>query len=77
MAQQRERQEIVNEMLAELGSSERQVISLRFGLNDGIDRTLAQVGRQMGLTRERVRQIEKKAIEKLSTLSEEIHDLEK
>lgn len=44
---------------------ERQVIRLRFGLSDGEFRNLAEVGRKMSLTRERIRQIEKVSLEKL------------
>ena len=44
---------------------ERKVISLRFGLADGHPRTLEEVGREFGVTRERIRQIEAKAIRKL------------
>lgn len=43
----------------------RWILTLRYGLEDGEDRTLQQVGREMGLSRERIRQIEKKAIERL------------
>ena len=48
-----------------LSNQEKQVISLRFGIPDGNDMTLEQVGKNLGLTRERVRQIEKKALNRL------------
>jgi len=48
-----------------LNTQEKQIISLRFGIPDGNDMTLEQVGKNLGLTRERVRQIEKKALIKL------------
>ncbi len=48
-----------------LTARQRQVIELRFGLDDGKDRTLEEVGRSMGITRERARQIEAEAIERL------------
>jgi RNA polymerase primary sigma factor len=47
---------------------ERQVVQLRFGLGDNEAFTLEQVGRRLGVTRERVRQLEQKAIMKLRSL---------
>ncbi|MCS7295817.1 MAG: hypothetical protein NZ761_10530, partial [Dehalococcoidia bacterium] len=44
---------------------ERQVLKLRFGLEDGRARTLEEVGREFGVTRERIRQIEGQALRKL------------
>jgi RNA polymerase primary sigma factor len=51
--------------LGELTERERKIIQLRFGLEDGRFRTLEEVGREFGITRERIRQIEAKAIRKL------------
>ena len=48
-----------------LNNQEKQILSLRFGIPDGNNMTLEQVGKNLGLTRERVRQIEKKALIKL------------
>ncbi len=48
-----------------LTNKEKDVIKLRFGLEDGISHTLEEVGQKCNLTRERIRQIEKKALEKL------------
>jgi len=48
-----------------LTERERSVIEMRFGLNDGKDHTLEEVGRAFGVTRERIRQIEAKALRKL------------
>ena len=55
----------INQALKSLTPREEKVIRLRFGLDDGRPRTLEEVGRDFGVTRERVRQIEAKAIRKL------------
>jgi len=57
--------EQLEESLASLPAKERRVIELRFGLGDGCKRTLEEVGQEFGVTRERIRQIEKKALRKL------------
>jgi len=48
-----------------LNNQEKQIISLRFGIPNGDDMTLEQVGKVLGITRERVRQIQNKALDKL------------
>ena len=48
-------------MLGTLSDRERQVLAMRFGLDDGRTRTLEEVGKAFGVTRERIRQIEAKA----------------
>src|SRR5215216_5372442 len=53
------------EALGKLTERERKIIVLRFGLDDGRFRTLEEVGREFGITRERIRQIEAKALRKL------------
>ena len=55
----------VEDVLASLTLRERRVLQLRFGLEDGRARTLEEVGREFGVTRERIRQIEAKALRKL------------
>ena len=55
----------VQTILSELGSREREVVELRHGMQDGIQYTLEQIGEKLGVTRERVRQIEAKALDKL------------
>ncbi|HVA74747.1 MAG TPA: RNA polymerase sigma factor RpoD [Acidimicrobiales bacterium] len=55
----------VTEALSELSDRERRVVRLRFGLDDGQMRTLEEVGREFGVTRERIRQIESKTLAKL------------
>jgi RNA polymerase primary sigma factor len=57
--------EQVEEVLDSLSGRERRVLQLRFGLDDGRQRTLEEVGHEFGVTRERIRQIEAKALRKL------------
>jgi RNA polymerase primary sigma factor len=58
-------QEQLQKVLGTLNDRERKVIQLRFGLQDGHPRTLEEVGREFGVTRERIRQIESKTLGKL------------
>ena len=55
----------IRSVLSFLSDREREVLEMRFGLNDGKDHTLEEVGRSFGVTRERIRQIEAKALRKL------------
>jgi RNA polymerase primary sigma factor len=55
----------LSELLDELPLREAQVLRLRFGLNDGNEYTLEEVGQKFGLTRERIRQIENNALRHL------------
>lgn len=55
----------VNEILGDLSEKEREILALRHGLSDGIQHTLEEVGKMFGVTRERIRQIEAKAHEKI------------
>ncbi len=57
--------EHIDSLLKDLKERERQVIELRFGLKDGHPRTLEEVGKEFNVTRERIRQIEAKALRKL------------
>lgn len=57
--------ETLNEILGTLTERQRKVLELRFGINDGKERTLEEVGQVFGVTRERIRQIEAKALRKL------------
>lgn len=57
--------EQLNDILGTLNERERKVLELRFGLTDGTPRTLEEVGKEFDVTRERIRQIEAKALRKL------------
>ena len=58
-------QEHVLEILADLTPREQKILEMRFGLKDGMNHTLEEVGREFDVTRERIRQIEAKALEKI------------
>jgi len=53
---------LVQEILATLPEREREILAMRFGLNDGKERTLEEVGERFGVTRERIRQIQEQAL---------------
>jgi RNA polymerase primary sigma factor len=55
----------IKEILADLTERERKILSMRFGLEDNIPHTLEEVGKVFGVTRERIRQIEAKALDKI------------
>jgi RNA polymerase primary sigma factor len=55
----------LRDVLGSLGEREQHVLTMRFGLLDGTPRTLEEVGRELGVTRERIRQIENKTLAKL------------
>lgn len=58
-------QEHVMEILSDLTPREQKILEMRFGLKDGMSHTLEEVGREFDVTRERIRQIEAKALEKI------------
>jgi RNA polymerase primary sigma factor len=68
--------EQIRSALGVLSDREREVLEMRFGLKDGQDHTLEEVGRYFGVTRERIRQIEAKALRKLRhpTRSRQLRD---
>ncbi len=69
-------QELVSNALQDLKPREREILQLRYGMLDGIEKTLAEVGEILNVSRERVRQIEVKALKKLRVKrSEQLKDL--
>ena len=60
----------IDEVLSQLNERERKVLELRFGITDGKPRTLEEIGRDLSLTRERIRQIERKALGRLRSDSD-------
>ncbi len=59
---------LITELLATLNDNEKEIIALRFGLDDRDPQTLDTIGRQFGVTRERIRQIEAKSLDKLRAM---------
>jgi RNA polymerase primary sigma factor len=57
--------EYVGGILQDLDPREQKILKMRFGLEDGVTHTLEEVGEEFGVTRERIRQIESKALEKI------------
>jgi RNA polymerase primary sigma factor len=57
--------ELVQEVLATLDARESRILAMRFGLDDGRPKTLEEVGARLGVTRERIRQIQEQALEKM------------
>ena len=55
----------MDDILMDLSARERKILDMRFGLSDGVTHTLEEVGKEFGVTRERIRQIEAKALEKM------------
>lgn len=68
--------ERVDRLLRSLSAREEQILRIRFGFHDGVARTLQQTGEHFGITRERVRQIEVRALEKLRQAIE-LQDLDR
>jgi RNA polymerase primary sigma factor len=61
----------VKEVFELLNDREKAILAMRFGLNDGVAKTLEEIGKVFGVTRERIRQIEGEALKKLRARMEE------
>jgi len=57
--------DLIQEIMVDLSEREQKILNMRFGLEDGVSHTLEEVGKTFGVTRERIRQIEAKALEKV------------
>lgn len=68
-------QDLVNSLLDKLKAREQEVIRMRFGLEDGEERTLREIGEKLNVTRERIRQLETEAIRRLQRLYDENGEL--
>ncbi|RZL45011.1 MAG: sigma-70 family RNA polymerase sigma factor, partial [Pedobacter sp.] len=74
------RSEDIQDVLSILSTREQEILVMRYGLSDDHPRSLAEIGTKMGVTRERIRQIEAKALRKLrhysqrKKLDEYLHD---
>jgi RNA polymerase primary sigma factor len=62
---------LLKEVLAALTDREKAILAMRFGLNDGVEKTLEEIGKVFGVTRERIRQIESEALKKLRVKMEQ------
>ncbi len=58
-----------SEIIAQLSNREQKIIKMRYGLVDGVEYSLEEVGREFDITRERVRQLEAMILEKIKSLS--------
>ncbi len=58
----------LDEISSELSPRERKILAMRFGLENGVTHTLEEVGKEFGVTRERIRQIQAKALERIRRL---------
>jgi RNA polymerase primary sigma factor len=58
----------IKEIIVDLSPREQKILDIRFGLSDGVAHTLEEVGQVFGVTRERIRQIEARALERIRQL---------
>ena len=68
-------QDLVKTLLGKLKAREREVLKMRYGLEDGEERTLREIGARLNVTRERIRQLEIEAIDRLKRLYDETGEL--
>jgi len=68
----RELKRTIDGLMAGLDDRQRQLLRLRYGMDDGVSRSLSEVSEVLGVSKERVRQIEKQAMDKLRTLGSEL-----
>ena len=68
----RELKELLDSLMAELSDRQRTVLRLRFGMDDGLSRSQAEVAKELDISRERVRQIERQAMDKLQKMGAEL-----
>ena len=68
-------QDLVDRLLGKLKARERQVLKMRFGIEDGQEKTLREIGDKLNVTRERIRQLELEAIDRLKRLYDETGEL--
>ncbi|MBE8987139.1 RNA polymerase sigma factor, RpoD/SigA family [Nostoc sp. LEGE 12450] len=72
-AEQKFLQQNIQNLLSKLNPQQRQILTFRFGLTDGNELSLAEIGQRMGISRERVRQIEQQALGSLRRHKDKIH----
>ncbi|NEU80394.1 RNA polymerase sigma factor, RpoD/SigA family [Nostoc sp. UIC 10630] len=72
-AEQKFLQQNIQNLLVKLNPQQREILTLRFGLTDGNELSLAEIGQRMGISRERVRQIEQQALGSLRRHKDKIH----
>ena len=64
----RELKQLLDALMTELNDRQRTILRLHFGLEDGITRSLEEISKQLGISKERVRQIERQAMEKMQKM---------